>query len=142
MAAVAASGGGGKVLQVLVGTHSTQVSHAASWAATNLTKSITVSSGSNVLVLINQLCYSGHSSRGDLRIKRDTTVLRTYNGAHLHEASDFFNFQTTFSTAYLDESLSAGTYNYKTEGYESQGDFRTQGYLNTTSTITLIELSV
>lgn len=134
-------GGGGKVLQVLSSVYTAQVSHTSSWAATNLSQSITVSDGSSVLVLFSQACFSQGTSRGNLRLLRDSTVLRTMNGAHIHEASSFYNFLTTYSHSYLDASLSAGTYVYKTEGQESSGDFRTQGYLFTPSTITLIELA-
>jgi len=120
----AAAGGGGKVLQVVQGTTSTDLTTTStSYADTNLTASITPSlATSKVLVLISQQCYVSGSGTGEnaakYRLVRASTTILDYN-------SEFIKAKTGSGTAelglnigisYLDSPATTSSTTYKTMG--------------------------
>jgi hypothetical protein len=113
----AAPAGGGKVLQVVSGTYSTQtVIASTSYSDTGLSLSITPTSAtSKVLVLITQ---NAGASRGVVSIGYNTQLLR---GATSLQELDNFDISSSDSHApisfsYLDSPATTSSTTYKTQG--------------------------
>lgn len=146
-----AAAAGGKVLQVVNATYSTEVSTtSASFGDTSLTASITPSStSSKVLVLVCQPCYASRDSDecgGHLQLLRGSTVLTEHGprvayvrqtGASLTEAAATDNFM------YLDSPNTTSSTTYKTQSRVknavNNSTFRTSND-GSMSTITLLEI--
>jgi hypothetical protein len=143
----AAPAGGGKVLQVVMGTYATSTTNATgSFVDTGLTASITPSSAtSKVLVIASQMgCRKtdGNSANGlELRLFRGATLILTFAGSLLYTASAVQN-NGAASVAYLDTPATTSATTYKTQ-FANQGgsvsDVRVQAN-NETSTIILLEI--
>lgn len=141
------SGGGGKVLQVVNATYSTQTATTSTtYADTGLTATITPTSAtSKILVLVNQVgCsrYAGTSNAAmELRLLRDATQIIQFER--------YFGFSTVeinggaSSTSYLDSPATTSATTYKTQlkigGGGTSGTFAVQANSGT-STITLLEI--
>jgi len=114
---VSASGGGGKVLQVVSGTYSTQtVIASTSYSDTGLTLSITPTlATSKVLVLVTQ---NAGASRAVADIGYTTQLVRT--ATSLQEIIDTdvssVNTQSAVSFSYLDNPATTSATTYKTQG--------------------------
>ena len=131
-------GGGLTVSQVVHSSYDTTVTHASTYGDTNLSASITVSAGSDVLIIAMQNIYAGALSWGDWRILRGATQIYEMQEFAIFNDDDSYSDVNTVSATWLDSSLSAGTYTYKTQVKKTYG----QIYSNYgRSTITLIELS-
>jgi len=139
------AGVGGKVLQVVQGSTSTEVTHSTSYADTGLSASITPSSTSNkVLILVNQHCKAQGPNGVSLKLLRDSTAI--YTPAQSYS----FYIDTTDahirghqSFNYLDSPSSTSAITYKTQGikYRSDNTAHTQSGSRWTSFITLMEVS-
>jgi hypothetical protein len=145
-----AAGGGGKVLQVVQGTTSTQTTiSSATLTDSGLSASITPSATtSKILVIISQQIYqintSASSAYGKGAILRNstevlnnqyiagmgiTTVTGTYERAH------------TWSPVYLDSPSTTSSVTYKTRlATNSSGTIEAQAFNSSTSTIVLLEI--
>jgi hypothetical protein len=120
-----APAGGGKVLQVVQATYSTQTTiTTTTMTDTGLSGSITPSSASSkILVIVNQVLYYTRNANQlgvYARIMRDATSV--YGGT-----TDYFDFDrdgaggvvervTAFSAAYLDSPATTSSTTYKTQG--------------------------
>jgi len=143
----AAPAGGGKVLQVVMGTYATSTTNATgSFVDTGLSASITPSSAtSKVLVIASQMgCRKtdGNSANGlELRLFRGATLILTFAGSLLYTATAVQN-NGAASVAYLDSPATTSATTYKTQ-FANQGgsvsDVRVQAN-NETSTIILLEI--
>jgi len=120
----ATAGGGGKVLQVVSATTTTEASTtSASWTDSNLTASITPSSAtSKVLVLTTQVINlsqsddTGIMSGGTRLLRGSTAVFTPYEGSGIsYYESDFFRGITSMS--YLDSPATTSSTTYKTQIY-------------------------
>ena len=127
--------GGGKVLQVVSATYSTQVnSSSSSQVDTGLTCSITTTSSSNkVYVSLAQSLYvrnpSGTTAAISWDLVRGSTVISdgVYNIMLRGEAhSPYILIATMGSFVYLDTPGSAATHTYKTTAYTHDGNWKTQ----------------
>jgi len=142
----AAPAGGGKVLQVVNATYSTEIliTTANTYTDTGLTASITPSSAtSKVLVLVSQT--------GIRRDSTGTVGLRLYRGATNivqieKEAADYATSGRLItggtSTCYLDSPATTSSITYKTQFADTSGG-TTGVRINSgpsTSTITLLEI--
>jgi hypothetical protein len=139
--------GGGKVLQVINATTSTQVSNSTStFADTGLTATITPSSASSkVLVFVSQ---NGVQKNGDTAV-----VIKLLRGAtqivFLTDSAGNAGLSSTIDcgtvgTTYLDSPATTSATTYKTQfsNYLPDGTCRVQNFKATssTSTITLMEI--
>ena len=136
----------GSVLQVVQGSSTTQVSHTASYADTNLSASITPSSTSNkILVQVSQH-YRIERYGGAIRILRDSTsifeALQNQNYQIYGDPGTNIDARGYACLNYLDSPSSTSAITYKTQGsrHNSGGVFRTQDDSLYKSTITLIEV--
>jgi len=139
------AGVGGKVLQVVQGTTSTEVTHSTSYADTGLSASITPSSTSNkILVLVNQHCYVQGNQGMSLKLLRDSTAIYTPAQSYMLyiETADA-HIRTYQSYNVLDTPSSTSSLTYKTQGiaYNSSYDVKTQRAGRWTSYITLMEVA-
>lgn len=141
-----ANSGKGKVLQVVQGSSTTQVSHTGSYADTGLSASITPSSTSNkILVQVSQH-FRIERYGGALRILRDSTsIFEALNDQDYQLYGDpgsAINYRDYACLNYLDSPSSTSAITYKTQGsrHNSGGVFRTQDDSLYKSTITLIEV--
>jgi hypothetical protein len=140
-----ASGGGGKVLQVIQGTYSTQVnSSSTSYADTGLTASITPSaSTSKVLVMVShaQVNKSAGNAGSAVSIKllRGATDIYSAFAAGYTNTTLSQNHNVAFS--YLDSPSSTSALTYKTQfaNIAAVAEIGVQTN-NTTSTIILMEI--
>ena len=134
----------GHVLQVILGSTSSEVTHSTSYADTGLSASITPSSTSNkILIMVNQHCFTAGDSGGSIKILRDSTSIYTpgesyafyFDGASI-DARQYHSFN------YLDSPSSTSAITYKTQGraYNSNA-FKTQNGGYFTSFITLMEVA-
>jgi hypothetical protein len=122
----ATAGGGGKVLQVVMGTYTTSSSTTStSYADTGLTASITPSSASSkVLVLVAQNGY-GKASNGDAKIR--TRLLRGATSiAQISSEAGYMSTASaiqlaTLGVSYLDEPATTSSTTYKTQWASSNG---------------------
>jgi hypothetical protein len=141
----AAAAGGGKVLQVVNATTSTQTdSSSATYADTTLTATITPTSNtSKVLVFVSQngLYKNNDAPYGGIKLLRGATLLvqmdtySTISGAGVSQ----LNVSST-STTYLDSPATTSATTYKTQSNNGAASsvFRVQH--GATSTITLMEI--
>jgi hypothetical protein len=120
----AAPAGGGKVLQVVQGTHSTAVTiSSTSFTDTGLTATITPSSAtSKILVLVTQKYFIYTSTAPVIaawRLMRDATVVNDYkNGsASLYAAptSSQLYLGAIWNLSYLDSPATTSAITYKTQ---------------------------
>ena len=119
-----AEAGGGKILQVVTGTTTTQAykSNDSSLGDTGLTASITPSSGTKILVIINQPFYVASynyagDSRGRIKVLRDSTSLTEQILGHDSVSAGWFELWTNFTFTYLDTHGANGStaVTYKTQ---------------------------
>jgi hypothetical protein len=143
------AGGGGKVLQVVNATYSTQVSNSTgtTFADTGLTASITPSSAtSKVLVFVHQtgiLKYNGNLGV-QLKLLRGATDLITFEKNAADNDVSTANLDNNVGGSgitYLDSPATTSSTTYKTQFARSTsvGEALIQGG-NSTSTITLMEI--
>ena len=138
-----------RVLQVVVGTISTQVlSSSTTYADTGLTATITPQANTNkILVMVaHQACYkSADDSRTalNLRLLRDATTVQTFANLAGYTDTLLQNRFGTVSTNYLDSPASTSALVYKTQlanNYPAASVGFNIGAL-TQSTIILMEIS-
>jgi hypothetical protein len=122
----AAPAGGGKVLQVVMGSTSTTMTTSSStFADTNLTGTITPSSAtSKVLVLVSQngcLKFGGTAANGmGLKLLRGSTdIAKMADAGMILAGSTANNGDYAFSTAYLDSPATTSATTYKTQANAS-----------------------
>ncbi len=143
--ATPAAGGGGKVLQVVNATTSTNVTSATtSYADTGLTATITPTlSTSKILVLVNQAGCGKQSSDTALQLQllRGATVLAKIEGIGGYTGTAAQNFIGSVSSSYLDNPATTSATTYKTQmaSFGGSGDSCTQQQ-SSVSTITLLEI--
>ena len=120
----APAGGGGKVLQVVQATTTTEVTATtATWTDSNLSASITPTlSSSKILVLTTQVINlsqsddTGIMSGGTRLLRGATTIFQPYEGSGIsYYESDFFRGIT--SMHYLDSPATTSATTYKTQIY-------------------------
>jgi len=154
-AAKLASGVGGKILQVVTGTHSTSVTQTAnSYATSGLSAAITPASTSNkVLVLTSSYCYTyGDGSNSSGRRAKvglfrgtvsDTNIQEHFIGENVASASTS-TFPHTYGTvafSHLDSPSTTSAQTY-TVGISGNGACEIQAQPDSDmSTITLLEVS-
>jgi hypothetical protein len=142
----ASAAGGGKVLQVVSTTYSTQASSSSStFADTGLSLSITPSSSSSkVLVLVSQggLRKSGDNSanRISIRLMRGATQLIVADGMCFNGTAQGW-VSTAHPITYLDSPSTTSSTTYKTQFASTGGTADVQVQIDgITSTITLLEI--
>lgn len=140
-----APAGGGKVLQVVMGTYALETAAGgATWVDTGLTATITPSSASSkVLVMGIQtgVAKTANDTRVGLRIVRDSTEINKFCQQALYGATDSVPYGSE-GFAYLDSPSTTSATIYKTQQNNSgsNGQSRTQWQDVTTSTILLLEI--
>lgn len=139
-------GGGGKVLQVVNATYSTQTTTTStSFADTGLTATITPTSAtSKVLVFVNQVgCHRASGTNGALQLKllRGATDLVTFEKYLGYNASSIEINAGSASTTYLDSPATTSATTYKTQLATDLASYTLAVQANGgTSTITLMEI--
>ena len=142
----AAAAGGGKVLQVVNATYSTEFSTASStYGDTGLTATITPSSAtSKVLVLVTHLVSkTGQFTEGAIRLLRGATEILTIASANtLYNAVNTDLRHSGVAANYLDSPSTTSATTYKTQ---SKSNGATSAFVvnissTGTSTMTLIEI--
>lgn len=142
----ASPAGGGKILQVIQATNSTEItSTSATFADTNLTASITPSStSSRILVMISQpyqnvVASSGNELVGNIKIQRGGTDITTQTLNFRATAySSELQYRGTFNFHYVDSPATTSSTTYKTQyNNTGAGNFRVN---NNLSTIILMEI--
>lgn len=146
------AGGGGKVLQVVNATYSTNATSSSSTMAdTGLTASITpTASTSKILVIATQAgCGKYASSSGSalgLMLRRNTTDLVRFEDLATYTGTAVENYVGSCSVSYLDSPATTSAVTYKTQ-FRNTGGAGTVtiqstlgGGLNAVSTITLMEI--
>jgi hypothetical protein len=140
----AAAAGGGKVLQVVSATYSTQISSTTNVLAdTGLTASITPSStSSKVLVLVNQNgAYKENNTYLKVTLNRGSTELIMIDTGAGYTDTTTFNHVGSLSTAYLDSPSTTSSTTYKTRFSSAGGGSSVFLQHNTSvSTMTLLEI--
>jgi len=135
-----AAAGGGKLLQVIQTSYSTQLS---SIGDTGLTATITPSAtSSKVLVFVSQSgCTRAAWSSGGviLKLYRASTLLVTFEAKLSSAGSSTFDTVSSGSTTWLDSPSTTSATTYKTTFGSSSGGMYVQ-YGGATSTITLVEI--
>ncbi len=138
------AGTGGKVLQVVQGNTSTQVSStSATFADTGLSASITPSSASSkILIFVCQGYYNSGGANGNTRLVKDSTTLITQG----YSPWDGVNFLTFINFQYLDSPATTSSITYKTTFNRSAGSVALEanyddGSGDQTSFITLMEIA-
>jgi hypothetical protein len=124
--ATPSAGGGGKVLQVVMGTTGTPVASATStFVDSNLTANITCSAAtSKVLVLVSQKVTKNNANSStmmSMRLVRSGTTIFTPDTSMMETASALLQ-QQTFSMNYLDEPASTSALTYKTQFCSTQNN--------------------
>ena len=115
--------GGGKVLQVVQATTTTNANYlTTTFADSNLTASITPTlNTSKILVLVNQT-YSIYSTSSEvtaqIKVLRDATLIRDYTGEFIkiRAGSGTLTFAGIYSITYLDSPATTSSTTYKTQG--------------------------
>jgi hypothetical protein len=146
----AAPAGGGKVLQVVQGTTSTQTTIAsATLTDSGLSASITPSATtSKILVIISQQVYqintSASSAYGKGAILRNSTEILNNQyiaGLGITTATGTYERVNTWSPVYLDSPSTTSSVTYKTRlATNSSGTIEAQAFNSSTSTIILLEI--
>jgi len=143
------AGGGGKVLQVVNTTYSTETSIASTtFTDTGLTLSITPTSAtSKVLVLISQpygIVRDSQNIGGQARLLRGSTVLSTHNySLNMTLGSTDTALFTMWTISYLDSPSTTSSTTYKTTGAVSTTANNSTIRFNASnnlSSITLLEI--
>jgi hypothetical protein len=145
----ATAGGGGKVLQVVNATYSTETTTtSATYADTGLTATITPTlNTSKILVIVSQPYQQSVSSSGNelvanIKIVRASTDL-TAQGFTLRASaySSELALRTTFNYTYLDSPATTSATTYKTQfnNANTTGNFRICNN-STIASITLMEI--
>jgi len=135
----------GKVLQVVQGSTSTEVTHSTSYADTGLSASITPSSTSNkIFVSINQHCYNQGNQGMSIKLLRGSTAIYTPSQSYMYyieTADSHIRGYQTYN--YLDTPSSTSALTYKTQviAYNSSYNVKTQSSGRWTSFITLMEVA-
>ena len=144
----AAPAGGGKVLQVVAATHSTETTSSSStYADTGLTATITPSSATSkilILATIAGVAKDTNNTTCNIRLVRtSTTIVQMSGGAGKTGAADTNNIGTV-STAFLDSpaTTSATTYKCTFNSNNNNASTRVQNSEtdNSTSSIVLLEI--
>jgi hypothetical protein len=141
----AAAAGGGKVLQVISATTSTNATNTTgTYADTNLSASITPSSSSSkVLVLVAQNgCYKDGATGVGLKLLRGSTdIMQIANYAGYDGSNTGRAVVSGIATNYLDSPATTSSTTYKTQfaNPEPSGTVGVQGY-SCISSITLLEI--
>jgi hypothetical protein len=142
----AAPAGGGKVLQVVNATYSTQTSTTSTtFADTGLTATITPTSAtSQILVFVNQVgCHRNSGTNGalQLRLLRGATSIVTFEKYLGYNGGTVEINAGSASTTYLDSPATTSATTYKTQLATDLGGFTLAVQTNGgTSTITLMEI--
>jgi len=144
----AAPAGGGKVLQVVMGTYATGTSNSTgTYADTGLTASITPTlNTSKVLVIASQNgCRKsdGNSANAlQLRVMRDSTAIVTFAGSLLYAPTLQHQMNGANSGAYLDSPATTSATTYKTQFANLAGSAASVSVQanNESSTIILLEI--
>ena len=147
-----AAGAGGKILQAVTASTTTQVeTTSTTYADTGLTASITISASSKVLVLVSQdyeIKRGPHDSCfGDIKLVRASTDIYVSANQKLlgfnDLDSDNKSFKGVLGLSFLDTGASTGSNTYKTmmrvQTADNGGNMRTQDDSNP-SVITLLEI--
>ena len=143
--ATPSSGGGGKVLQVVSVTYSTNVTNSTgTYTDTGLSASITPSaSTSKILVLVAQNgCYrDGQTGIGLKLLRGSTDIMQFGQYAGYNAGSSGRGVVSGIATTYLDSPATTSSTTYKTQlaNPESSGSVGVQGY-SCISSITLLEI--
>ena len=146
----ATAAGGGKVLQVVSATYSTETSVTGStWTDSGLSLSITPSaSTSRILVMISQLIYAERSSDNagvGLRLLRGATTVMTVSNSY----ATYVNIASgstpqsggTGVIVYVDSPATTSSTTYKTQFQASFSSVTAKAQIASgTSTITLLEI--
>ena len=148
-----ASGVGGKILQAVTASTTTQVeTTSTTYVDTGLTASITISASSKVLVLVSQdyeIKRGPHDSCfGDIKLVRASTDIYVSANQKLlgfnDLDSDNKSFRGVLGLSFLDTGASTGSNTYKTmmrvQTADNGGNMRTQDDSNP-SVITLLEVA-
>jgi hypothetical protein len=140
------AGGGGKVLQVVQATYSTQTSNSTStYADTGLTANITPSSATSKVLVFYSLAASkssGNSGNGlNLKLLRGATVIAGYESVGLGYTGTTIQSNFNVAQQYLDSpaTTSATTYKLQFSNDTIQASVSVQ-HANTPSIITLMEI--
>jgi hypothetical protein len=138
----AAPAGGGKVLQVIMGTTSTEVSSSSSsYVDSNLTATITPSSASSkVLVLVSQNGCRATGQYGGVRLVRGATTISQMDSYLGYAAGG--TSQVSISANYLDTPATTSATTYKTTVASPSGSasFKVQTDNVAMSMIVLLEI--
>jgi hypothetical protein len=140
------AGGGGKVLQVVQATYSTQTSNSTStYADTGLTVNITPSAATSKVLVFYSLAASkssGNSNNGlNLKLLRGATVIAGYESIGLGYTGTAIQSNFNVAQQYLDSpsTTSATTYKLQFCNDTIQASVSVQ-HANTASIITLMEI--
>ena len=134
---------GGKILQVVNGTTTTQVyGNSTSYADSGLTATITPASGTKILVILDQPLYTATNNYTgnavmNMKVLRDSTQLTEYNfGQSTVSGNSWQELWGTFAFTYLDthgaDGSTAVTYKtqYKADNTNVQAYVNRQNYGN------------
>jgi hypothetical protein len=142
--------GGGKVLQVINATYSTETANSTTtYADTGLTASITPSSASSkVLILVTQngIAKNNADTGVKLNLLRGATELYQFEASAAYTGSNAYNYIGGSSTNYLDSPATTSATTYKTQFARTTANgaaiVQIDGAVGTdsTSTITLLEI--
>ena len=144
----AAPAGGGKVLQVVAATHSTETTSSSStYADTGLTATITPSSATSkilILATIAGVAKDTNNTTCNIRLVRTSTTIVQMSGGAGKTGDGGTNNIGTVSTAYLDSpnTTSATTYKCTFNSNNNNASTRVQNQEtdNSTSSIVLLEI--
>jgi len=145
----ASPAGGGKVLQVVNATYSTEVgSTTSTFVDTGLTATITpTASTSKILVIVSQMGVSkSGSTRMHLKLRRDSTDILQMSDINAYTAASDFNNIGSVTSSYLDSPATTSAVTYKTQFCSQQNvsvvyvQNYASGANNSVSTITLMEI--
>jgi hypothetical protein len=145
----AAPAGGGKVLQVVNTTYSTEVASTTNtFVDTGLTATITPSSAtSKILVIVSQMGVSkSGSTRMHLKLLRGATDILQMSDINAYTGASDFNNIGSVTSSYLDSPATTSATTYKTQFCSNQNVsvVYVQNYSttagNSVSTITLMEI--
>lgn len=120
--ATPSAGGGGKILQVVTATTSTDTTIASTtWTDTGLSATITPSStSSRILVLVTQFATTTRSANdqgGYARLDRNGTVIYADNGGEFTiGGASSLAFGFSFAFSYVDSPATTSARTYKTQG--------------------------
>lgn len=142
-----AAGGGGKVLQVVMGSTSTMVNNATTtYVDTNLTATITpTSSTSKVLAIVSQNgCFRSTGNTANamkLRLLRGASEIALITEDGMNTDTSFRQGEYSFGISYLDSPSTTSATTYKTQFRNAVGasSIQVQSY-NPLSTLILMEI--